>query len=356
MFPLYEAGSKAWWGWPVVVRNEGSAHVHFLPAAPDPSQQPPDLTSFCLFIRNLDDWEAQEFSWTSALANKARFPTETSLFDDAHCYPRAFTVGEVVTLLVLAAQNAFWQISMVFLRLLARHIHCDLSAVVGEFAVVFALVKFVLACTDAEALDICRMRLIHQRRETACDDLLASEDALEVLSKPDAQQALSKNRDLRQRRAAMKEYRTSMKGKRRELAAAGGPGRGGRGRGRKGGKGRGADGPPRINVLLHGRVYPRALPRATLTQAQVKPLMPPGTYVWRGNSDGTWRAHFPRARRYFTKPWTKYGPTRSAFELLVDVWACWLEFYELELSDCPIANLFPQPAGADKGKGKGGKV
>ena len=333
-FPLTQAGTLAWWSWSAQCMCEGTDDAHWMPASPDPKLEF-DYTALVTFIRDVGEWEAIPYRWQSPLHWRASFPN-SRLWRDAHAHPRAKAVGGAEAFLIVAARHAFWSIAYSWLRVLARHLGIDLSNLHGEFAVVFAMVKAVLACDDATALDICRMREYHAKREACNDELEACEEALDVLSVADQKEILKGNKETKAKRMAVKAFQDARKAKRASLPA--GKGHKGRGKGRKG---KADPVGARRDRLLGGRRFAAALPVGAMDQPELKTFMPPGVYCWKSLTDGAYQAHFVEGRHYFSKRWTTMGAPAASRALVIEVWTSWLEFHELDLHMCPIAELFP---------------
>ena len=83
----------------------------------------------------------------------------------------------------------------------------------------------------------------------------------------------------------------------------------------------------------------RPLPTGEFLQPDLKPLVPPGSTIWRGHKDGAWNGHLPPFKRVIAT-WSLYGHRPSAIIVLRDLWTRYLMTRGLSESDCPIIGLF----------------
>ena len=83
----------------------------------------------------------------------------------------------------------------------------------------------------------------------------------------------------------------------------------------------------------------KKLPDGDLAQPMLKPLVPAGGSLWRGNNNGSWNSHFPPYPR-FSASVHLYGHRESAVMCLRSLWEHYLHEHLLELADCPIEGLF----------------
>ena len=74
--------------------------------------------------------------------------------------------GLVAPVKIAMAQQAYWDLPMATLQESASEFHSP-SLAARCFSVVFELVQFTLHTPDAEALDICRLRLVIAHDEEA---------------------------------------------------------------------------------------------------------------------------------------------------------------------------------------------
>ena len=66
LFPFCEAGTFSWWAWRLQAFSEGLPHFNFVPV--DSSTALGGHTPYvAIFVRNIDDWEAMEYTWASPL-------------------------------------------------------------------------------------------------------------------------------------------------------------------------------------------------------------------------------------------------------------------------------------------------
>jgi uncharacterized RDD family membrane protein YckC len=71
----------------------------------------------------------------------------------------------------------------------------------------------------------------------------------------------------------------------------------------------------------------------------LRPLTPPGGYIWRANIQGSWQCHYKPFKR-FACSWHLYGHRTAALMCLRDLWSKHLLLKGKDISECPIDGLF----------------
>ena len=87
------------------------------------------------------------------------------------------------------------------------------------------------------------------------------------------------------------------------------------------------------------RLTPRLLPGRETPQSFLKPLCPPGGYIWLGRK-GLYASHFKPFPRY-SMTLAAVGMRQAAIMNLQDLWKKWALVNGKTIRDCPIACLFP---------------
>ena len=81
------------------------------------------------------------------------------------------------------------------------------------------------------------------------------------------------------------------------------------------------------------------LPAGVLSQPQLKPLVPEGGSIWRGNSSHSWHGHMPPFARDAAS-WHAYGHRGAAVLVLRSLWRKKLLLQGLTEAHCPVEGLF----------------
>ena len=299
-------------------------------------------------VYELAQWEAVLVKWQSPLGQVYEGVT-----DELREQPwaiRARAIGEPDTLLRVAARCAFWKFGGILLSKLAAFIGAAHSPANELFDTLWSLITHVLPDMANDAvLDTISARLVcaaHSGGELYNELILADEGMVGLT--PDEQKDLHKEKEQAEQRASVAtSFSRSYVRKANEVRpiAVAEPCKGkGKGKGRaRGAAGRGG-GPP-----------PRRLPDGELAQADLRPLVPPGSHMWISNVSGAWSGHCKPYKR-ISFSFALYGHRHAAILVLRGLWERHLLKEGQECPrDCPIVGLF-EDAAADTVLPPGGGV
>lgn len=197
-----------------------------------------------------------------------------------------------------------------------------------EFDKVFKLVKHELQCTDAEAVQASMLRQYHCDRERSVDELMRSEDVLDLLNKEDQKDVIKKRKDMVGLRERLKGFKEALKQKRSEIKRAT--------RGQQG-RGRGSSGSSTTPMPWGSRKW-KKIPEGDLQQREVRGLMPPNTSIWCSRHAQAWCSHFPAGRQYISRSWS-FGHRASALQVVAETWRAYLAWHSLDESECPLEDI-----------------
>lgn len=333
MYPLVSVGASCFLAWRATeVVHEGVTHKMFKPSVSENCCSG-DIDGLVIFVLDMDDWEAMEYTWASPLHQ--HLLTKGACDRGTRRFPSALSVQahDVEPLRSIAARSAYWHISVSpTLVKLAAVVGCDIEDCADDFSKVFKLVKHELDCDDEVALAACRRRQFFVGRERSVDDLMKSEDVLELLSKDDQKDFLKKKKDASLSSTHIKAFNASLKEKSKELKALAQPR-----------ATRGARAKAKLAARPWGGKQYRQIPEGSLTQAEIRDMMPPGCSVWRHRHQSRWCTHFPEGRAYFARSWS-YGHREAALFVVAATWGAFLDWNDMEASECPIPGLLESAA------------
>ena len=220
------------------------------------------------------------------------------------------------------ARRCFGRCQVPFLRRLCVMWDIDIRRSDGSLiAILIIMISAMLGVGEEELLDILMLRL--EQFVPAMARLVDEPEITDVLE-PDEVRELNQALEAEhKKRAGMDHYCRAYWRRRRAHTAASGSG------------GAAGHGPA-------GRRWVTPPPNCDLTQAEVRPLMPPRSAIWRNNVQGSWAIHVGPYYRSFK--WSAHGPTVAAREAVQAAWKLQLMVFGEGLQSCPIADLFPAGA------------
>ncbi|CAK0789936.1 unnamed protein product, partial [Prorocentrum cordatum] len=310
--------------WPmdlVTVKSPVGDITYFKPA------QVKEPRSLYHLVSDLRGWEAQKIHWTcphvqimscGGIANyKAHFKSAGI---------RPFANGDREDLLVVAARSCFGKMNKTWCSRLASHLGLELPSPCTLMNVLEVLIQHVLDPTPTEMMNILALRLssLLAKEANTINLFLDVEGSWEYFGKGDGEVFDQVKKHAQQQKFERKEYRETFRKKAKVLRGAAPPAKGGAGRGR-GHKGKGKGKEPEK----------KKLPEGDLVQTDLKPLVPPGGFIWRGSVNGSWHSHFPPFKR-FSKSWHLHGHRWSAVLVLRDLWAKYHLIRGETTESCPI--------------------
>lgn len=279
-------------------------------------------------IGSLQGWQAARFEFRSPAWQHAKYQgvAGRSSVEAIRC----FMVGEPKALLVCAAEAGFWSLPKSFLQGIATLIGVALTEGASAMDMVFLLCRSILGNeAQEEVTNVAQHRLVELTRLVEhCDANYAEcEELDEVLEKNDEKVAEKQCKDHADDQAALQEARETF---RTQVAAS-------RGSSSRGASSSGSGKQPKI-LNSAGRRYPKNVPKGMITHEAAKSLRPPGSYVWRGLTDGKWCGRLPPFPE-MSRSWAKYGEQQALRIVLVELWDLYLTGKGLGIEHCPIENL-----------------
>lgn len=282
-------------------------------------------------VWDLDEWKARRVCWRSPAWQAASFTAASSKSALKPWGIKAFAVGPEEKFMEAAAASGFWRLGKSFLQRLAAHRGLELPGEDGLFQTAEKLAKHTTKKSDQEILAYMGKRLSIEAggASTSIQDFLGMEDAMMCVTRQEAEELQRVANSAASLAVDASAFKSSFKQRHSAVQAARSKNRGG---GAKGGEG-----------SASSASSPRALPVGDLSQAQLKPLAPPGGSIWMGHRSGCWQSHFPPFRRV-GRSWHLYGHRRAAVLALQDCWEKALVWEGKDTSACPIIGLFAENA------------
>lgn len=312
MFPLGQLGTGPVFMWPAVEVTLGAATDKVCYRF-DLSIDSTKVRDLAQCVWSLPDWQARSISGKSP-AWQAAECLDTGGQEFLHPWTlAAFLAGPVDSLLGVACKCGFWQLQKPFLSRLSRHVGADPESE-ELLALSEAVIRKATSASASEALDMMAKRLSTSEGvpNTSIQDFLDVEDCLLYVDKKEVEDLSKMASQVKGRVERASTFKEAWVKRHREVRPAAPEAK--RKKAASGGAGWRA-----------AAQAPRVLPRGELTQAMLKPLVPPGGSIWRGNTAGCWQSHmsgFPRCSR----SWHLWGHRRAAVLVLRNVWemgSCW---------------------------------
>ena len=132
--PLADSGHPTKFGWPLVKKNIGTITYWELQGRPSVVETP------FLHVYRLDEWEACEFVWESALCRMTRHGVRTQVGDGLV----ARLAGDALPLLKHSALQAFFDLSKTALLALCKELGCEVDPGDNLLQRLQRLIRFVL--------------------------------------------------------------------------------------------------------------------------------------------------------------------------------------------------------------------
>lgn len=185
---------------------------------------------------------------------------------------RPIAEGPSVPLVVAAAKNAFWQLGMSSLVLVAAHLQIPLSPGDSLLDVLVTMVSHTLNLTTVEALTLVEKRLVVLENSTDfVSELMDIDEAAKVFTQEDEQRLKQEQSSAADRQAHAAEFARNFS-ERRSRAGGAAPKAGARGGSRRGAQ------PSRRSLPVVGQ--------CRMTQSEAKQWLPGGAFLWKANTQG----------------------------------------------------------------------
>lgn len=215
---------------------------------------------------------------------------------------------------------------------LANYANVRVLAGAELFGALMALVEGVLGCSQAEALDIMKLRMGRMAADSRwCEPLLDMDEARECLDRQDEKKAVQQQKAAKSAVEEKQVFTKCYASERRRVQATASASQSGK----------------RAKQERRAKVpaaRPTSLPcTSTIPHSEAKLYAPEGGFVWRSlTGTGAWEAHFPPYPR-ISRSWSRYGENESLRPCLVELWTRWCEVHAMEPSACPVAGIFEAP-------------
>ena len=273
-------------------------------------------------LLDLDEWQGRAFTWRAPVYQMVKyktFLTEAALEPDTD---GAEDLDKAV------ARKAFGALPQPVVKQFGLEKGCDAAEMTSLFQTLFVVVKFILKCTDAEVLDIIRVRCA-EPTDLSTEAFMSLDAGLDIIKKTDEKEikeeqakmgnkkseARAFKKEYKEKRASLREPEPKTKAKIQKLA-----------------KERRGLGCPRAP----GDKLPESL---FLPHAEAKKFCPPTVSIWRMRVVGGWACHirpYPRASFTF-KRWTERGALIKCYQFM---WELFLADQGLEITACPFPQIF----------------
>lgn len=236
---------------------------------------------------------------------------------------RAFPlVSADESLLVAAARQAFFKMDVAQLRKLSRELGAAAPPGKRLLPVLLALVKWVLGCSDVEALEICKQRITAITTEASATggEVTAMEEGLSFLQRDEREAFAREKKKSSEDDDELYDFERDFAMETHRLRQM-----------------------PRI---AKSATIP--VPPGNISQPDMKKLLPPGASSWRTPSvpGGGWAGHMPPYARVSSRVDVTGSDRKSALEVLRLLWTQFLRLYQKPRADCPLNGLFESGGGA----------
>lgn len=224
-------------------------------------------------ITNIKDIECFSFSWRS-WAWQIRNINDVG----SHLRPaiRAFKSSEITSVHTLAAKCGWWTLPRSVLEQVSEDIGGSMDGCSSTFDVLYYMTKTVLKCSEEEVLAALEHRLGDLATATEWGgELLEVDEAAKCLREEDRSDIKKEVEQLHTRKTELTEFRSCYGAKKASLRTTGS--------GKQSKRRPPWKGPSKVSY-------------EHLNQKQAKDLLPPGAFLWRARSSGSWNA------RYSTMP------------------------------------------------------
>ena len=247
-----------------------------------------------------------------------------------HAQPalRMYVDGAELPLLKAAAAAAWRGWQNTDLESIAAACRIPITSGATTFELLFDMTKYVLKCTDAEVLNILKLRLATlQPQAEAVDTLLEVEEAQEVLEKSDGAELEREKEAHRSAQASFDSFSKDFGITRREVrgkyAAAAGP------KAKAKAKAKFKAKPP-CKLPLEGRIE----------HTFAKQYMPDGAKLWQSRRSGCWNCKVPPLPRAISRSWARYGQAEALFLVIKEAWKLHCVVEGLSPDECPMEGVF----------------
>jgi hypothetical protein len=231
---------------------------------------------------------------------------------------------------VVAARNAWWSLDLASLKEVAGHLQLPVPAQSSLFDALVIMVRGVLQNTEEEALAILAQRLVSLDGGQECvQELLEVDEAAKVLTFED-EKVLKKEQEAgKERQNNYHIFAAEYVAKKKAVRAAA--------------QGVAPKASAKGKAKAAAKPAPRRLPArmgTNMSQQEAKEWMPPGSYIWKSNNDGSWCAKLPPFNKV-GRSWRRHGEEQALRLVVSLLWHQFMDLHGMGPEDCPIHDLIP---------------
>ena len=228
-----------------------------------------------------------------------------------------------------AAYEACWAMTRAEQEEFAEAYGLDTPEGLTNFGLLFFILSKITKESDEKVLDLMRARLGAETLNVMfCDEVLALDEAVEVLDKRDREHVFREQAEIPGKKAARNQFRNEYKAKRaavnkaaaERVAAAAAKAKAK------------AKAKPKADPVPPPK-YPEAF---DVTQQEMKVFCPPGGHIWRSLTRKEWHGHYaPEPRTSCSFSDGKASCRDAATNVLRTLWSIHIMMHGLENDSCP---------------------
>eukprot|EP00929_Paragymnodinium_shiwhaense_P068264 TRINITY_DN3430_c0_g2_i2.p1 TRINITY_DN3430_c0_g2~~TRINITY_DN3430_c0_g2_i2.p1 ORF type:complete len:969 (-),score=213.28 TRINITY_DN3430_c0_g2_i2:121-2955(-) len=284
------------------------------------------------FLSSWDAWEVVDVNFWSPLRQYAELGGKCKELKLGSEQLLCVINGPARPFLEVAARNCFWKFGLTVLHRVASDLGLGADAKGRTlYQLLRTLIMHILKVDDEDVLPILQLRVVRAMAADLLDDMLSTDEGLSILETDEQDEIGRYLESAAKERETMKAYKREFKEARAKV------------------QGKVERNPAKKASPLYKVKTPAAAPAEGAPQSEWKSAQPPGGHIWL-DATGRWHCKQPPYQRT-SITWAKAGGYRNAALWCTRLnWKCWLEEVGLDVSCCPIKDLF-----ADKGDGDDGE-
>lgn len=277
-----------------------------------------------LAVCNISHFEGFSFEWKAWSWQVRTFGKAVSLRPAV----RAFKVGAIGNLEVLAAKAAWWALPRSVLETVGESLGIDLSGSTSLFDLVFRLTKGVLGGSDESIFELLekRMQLLARtssNMEDTMEDIMAVDEAAQCLREEDRADIEVEKKKAHETVGEEQKFRATFRERRSSARPS-------TGKAMKG--------------VLSKYTGPKKLPTnfEHLAQGEIKRFLPPDAFLWRARGSNSWNSRYKQfpVRSCRGSAWG--GELYALLQCLRSAWSWWADCDGVPQAQCPLQNLWDE--------------
>lgn len=239
---------------------------------------------------------------------------------------RIYRDSAIEPLIRVCARRGWWNLQRTTLLNIAKEIELTIDQNLGLFDVLFRMTQFVLKTTDEETMSVLAHRVATLRpNDTFSEELLHVDEAAACLDQGDRDELKAQKKKAAEKCEGEEHFVKQYKAQREKMRSATTQAQSKRGK------------KARTTTGYQG---PACLPDLSrIDHSEAKVLAPPGAYVWRHHTAGTWNSKLP-PHPACSRSWRKYTEEGALRLVLEDAWQRFCDGEGIPLSHCPLQQLF----------------